>query len=97
MGAEGWRQCSLLGLLVTPLDISAPRESRTASAFCFEAVRGLRVGDFGRCSTGPTILLSEVVTLARALRGFAHNEIRSRYLGFLMTVMLRLMAKEHLA
>ena len=39
-------------------------------------------------STGPIILLAEVVTLARALWGFAHNEIRSRYLGFLMTVML---------
>jgi hypothetical protein len=42
----------------------------------------------------PIILLSEVVTLAWALRGFAHNEIRSSYLGFLMTVMLGLMAKE---
>jgi hypothetical protein len=39
------------------------------------------------------ILLSEIVMLARALGGFAHKRIKSRYLGFLMTPMLRLQAR----
>ncbi|MPR30423.1 hypothetical protein FS320_36750 [Microvirga tunisiensis] len=43
--------------------------------------------------TSLVILPSEVITLARALWGFAHGESKSRYLGFLMTEMLRLHAQ----
>jgi len=43
-------------------------------------------GGFRRLRTSRVTLLSEVITLARALRGFAHREIKSRYVGFLMTL-----------
>ena len=68
------------------LGISVLTESRTVSAIAFCSGARLAGRGFWLLRTSLVTLLSEVVTLARALRGFAHGEIKSRYVGFLMTL-----------
>jgi hypothetical protein len=47
-------------------------------------------GGLGPLHTSLDIRPFEVITLAWAFGGFAHIGIKGRYLGFLMTLMLRL-------